>query len=209
MQSWWSLSAETNLSKKWTLELTEQIRMTHDPLGLRGSYSSMGLEYKLGKGWRVVGGLRYSTSSRFDRLRYGFGIQKRISLGKAIKGELRLRALYQYQHHWLSMPEYGINPPIQNIRFMARYDFKLAKKTRMNVFAEPLWRFEASEGFFHRYRAGIAVERELPGPFSISVGYTLQQVFSKPSITHISRLGLNYTFKRSRKAAAPAPEKSN
>lgn len=209
MQSWWSLNAETSLSKKWSLELSEQVRLSHDPLQLRGSYTSLGLEYKLGKGWRMLGGFRFSTSARFDRLRYGLGLQKRFELGKSLKGELRLRALYQYQHHWFSMPEYDINPPMHNIRFMARYDFKLIKKTRMSLFAEPLWRYESGELFFHRYRAGIAIERELPGPFSLSVGYTLQHVFSKPSITHIARVGLNYTFKRSKKSSAPKPEKSN
>lgn len=202
--TWLSLEVKREISRKIDLEISQQIRLDRNSTRLRGSYSNLDLSYKLGNGWQALAEARFSTSARWDRLRYGAGVSKRWKFTGKGKPEMRIRALFQRQFHLLSDPEFGINPPQNNYRIKLGYERKLISKTRFTVFAEPMWRSEAGSTFARRLRLGLQINRSLPGPFSLSLGYVWQRNLNVPRTFHIVQAGLSFNWKR--KAKVPAAE---
>lgn len=202
--TWLSLEVKREVSRKIDLELSQQIRLDRNSSRIRGHYSNVDLSYKLGNGWQALVETRFSTSVRWDRIRYGAGIFKRWKLGGKGKPELRMRTLFQRQFHLLSDPEFGINPPQNNYRIKLGYERKLISKTRFTVFAEPMWRTEAGETFARRLRLGLQLNRALPGPFNLSLGYVWQRNLNVPRTFHIVQAGLSFNWKR--KLKTPAAE---
>lgn len=202
--TWISFEVKREVSKKIDLELSQQIRLDRNSTRIRGHYSNVDLSFKLGKGWQALAEARFSTSARWDRIRYGAGLSKRWKLGGKGKPELRLRVLFQRQFHLLSDPEFGINPPQNNYRIKLGYERKLIRKMRLMAYAEPMWRSEASETFARRIRLGLQLNRSLPGPFNLSLGYVWQRNLNMLRTFHIVQAGISMNWKR--KTKAPAAE---
>lgn len=194
--SWFTFELNRELSKKVSAEFSQQVRLDRNNTRLRGLYTNADFSYKLGKGWRALAEVRYSTSARWDRIRYGAGLQKRWKLKGKQKAEVRLKGLFQRQFHWLSDPTFGINPPINNYRIKLGYEQKLIPKTRLGVFVEPMWRTERGETFARRFRAGLQLNRALPGPFNVTLGYMWQRNINVIRNFHILQLTLSFNWKK-------------
>lgn len=196
---WTAIEVNHKLNKKIDLSAQFQSRFDREVNRLRGNYFSIDASRKLGKGFRLLLDARFATSSRWDKYRFGIGLQKNIKFDEKGNAELKLRALYQYQFFPTADVQYGIDVPQQNYRFRASFTQKIIKKTYLTIQSEPMWRAEAGSFFFRRVRSTISVKRSLPGPWTIQVGYTRQFNFNNPSDIQIISTTLSYDWKRKSK----------
>ena len=197
---WTAIEVNHKLNKKTELSAQFQSRFDREVNRLRGNYFSIDASHKLGKGYRLLLDARFATSSRWDKYRFGIGLQKNIKFDEKGNSELKLRALYQYQFFPTADVQYGIDVPQQNCRFRASFTKKIIKKTYLTIQSEPMWRAEAGSFFFRRVRSTISVKRSLPGPWAIQVGYTRQFNFNNPADIQIVSASLSYELKRKPKA---------
>jgi len=192
-QLWSGLNVEFNDIKKLNLGLSYQSRFDKNIQQFKGSYVTAEAAYKLGNGIRVLGAVRGASSARWDKLRFSAGLSKNIDLGKWT--ELKLRALWQYQVFSGSDVRYGLDVPQQNFRFRVSLKQKIARKTWVTLQTEPLWRNELREVALNRLRTSLQLERSLPGPWSVTLGYINQIGFNNSSNAHILLLGIGYELK--------------
>lgn len=196
---WTSLDLKHQPTKK--IELTAQFlsRFDRNITKLNANYFSLDASRKLGNGWRFLFETRFSTSSSWDKLRFGAGFQKSFKLDSLGKSEIKFRALYQYQYSLAQDVRYGIEVPQQNFRFRLSWTKKLMKKTYLTIQSEPLWRIEAGDFFFRRVRSTASIKRSLPGPWSIELGYTRQLNFNNLSDIQIITTSISYELKKKAK----------
>ncbi len=197
---WTAIEINHKLNKKIELSVQFQSRFDREVNRLRGNYFSIDASRKLGNGFRLLLDARFATSSRWDKCRFGIGLQKNIKFDEKGNSELKLRALYQYQFFPTADVQYSIDIPQQNYRFRASFTTKIIKKTYLTIQSEPMWRAEAGSFFFRRVRSTVSVKRSLPGPWAIQVGYTRQLNFNNPVDIQIISTTLSYDWKRKAKA---------
>lgn len=200
LQLWTAIEVNHKLNSKVELSAQFQSRFDREINRLRGNYFSIDASRKLGNGFRLLLDARFATSSRWDKYRFGIGLQKNIKFDEKGNAELKLRALYQYQFFPTADIRYGIDVPQHNFRFRASFTKKIIKKTYLTIQSEPMWRAEAGSFFFRRVRSTISVKRSLPGPWAIQVGYTRQFNFNNPADIQIVSTTLSYDWKRKAKA---------
>lgn len=205
VQLWSSAEITGSPAKKLDLSGSFQSRLDQNVSRLRGNYFSIEASRKIASGLRILVNARFATSNRWDRYRFGVGIQRNIKWGASGKSEIKLKFQYQYQFEPGFDIRYGINTPQQNLRFKTTWDRKIIKKTILSLSVEPLWRIEASETFFRRVRYTAIVKRSLPGPWTLEAGYTYQQVYNNPGRAHIARIGLSYELKRKKSDKQGSP----
>lgn len=193
---WTSLDIKHQPTKK--IELTAQFlsRFDKNISQLNANYFSLDASRKLGKGFRFLLESRFSTSSSWDRLRFGIGFQKSLKLDSLGKSELKFRALYQYQYSLAEDVRYGLELPLQNFRLRVSWTNKIFKKTYLTIQSEPMWRSENGDFYFRRVRSNATIKRLLPGPWAIEIGYTRQFNFNDPSNIHILVTSISYELKK-------------
>jgi hypothetical protein len=192
-QLWSEASVEYKQIPKLDLGLSFQNRLDRNVTRLRGNYLTLDASYKLGKGFRVLAAVRGASSARFDKLRFSAGLSRGFEFGKATS--IKIRGLVQHQVFAGSDVRYGINVPQQNYRVRISLRQKLIKKTWLNVHSEPMWRKEGSEFGFYRLRSSVQIERSLPGPWTVNMGYMIQQGFKRGSNVQAVLIGVGYELK--------------
>jgi hypothetical protein len=108
---------------------------------------------------------------------------------------VKLRALWQLQAFPGSDIRYGINVPQQNYRIRFTVRQKILKKTWINLHTEPLWRAEPGTFEFNRIRSTVQLERSLPGPWSLTLGYLRQNGFNRGTNMQAIVFEVQYFFK--------------
>ncbi len=108
---------------------------------------------------------------------------------------VKLRALWQLQAFPGSDIRYGINVPQQNYRCRFTVRQKIFKKTWINLHTEPLWRAEPGTFEFNRIRSTVQLERSLPGPWSLTLGYLRQNGFNRGTNMQAIVFEVQYFFK--------------
>ena len=192
-QLWSGLNVEFNEIKKLNLGVSYQSRFDRNIQRFKGSYVTTEVAYKIGNGIRLLGAVRGASSLRWDKLRFSAGVSKNFEFGKLT--ELKLRALWQYQVFSGSDVRYGLDTPQQNYRFRVSIKQKIARKTWIILQTEPLWRKELREVALNRLRTSLQLERSLPGPWSVTLGYMNQIGFNKSSNAHVLLVGVGYELK--------------
>jgi hypothetical protein len=192
-QLWSGINLEFNEIKKLNLGLSYQSRFDRNIERFKGSYVTAEAAYKFGKGIRLLGAIRGASSARWDKLRFSAGLSKNFELGK--RTELKLRFLWQYQVFTGSDVRYGLEVPQHNYRFRLSIKQKIAQKTWITLQTEPLWRKELQEVNLNRIRTSLQLERSLPGPWSVSLGYMNQIGFNGNSNVHALLVTMVYELK--------------
>jgi hypothetical protein len=202
-QLWSGLNVEFNEISKLDLGLSYQSRFDRNIQRFRGSYITANASYKLKKGFRWVVAMRAASSPRFDKLRFSGGFTKNFELGKSTS--IKLRALWQYQMLSGSDLRYGLNVPQQNYRFRISIKQKIARKTWITLQTEPLWRKELQAIHINRLRSSVQIDRSLPGPWSVSMGYIIQQGLGRGTNFHGLLCEISYELKFKKKAVNQKP----
>jgi hypothetical protein len=191
VQLWNAIELKQDLPKKFDLSIQYQSRIDKDISRFRGSYISTTVGYKLNKHWSAEAGIRYSTSNRWDRIRYSVGIGGQWKW----KGwELSSKFKYQYQFYLASMPEYGINPPVQNFRLKLGAEHKLVKKLKVFVSSEPMFRYKSSEFYFRRVRNTAGLRWSPSKKLGIEASYVWQPQWNAAATIQVMQLNVSYSL---------------
>ena len=192
-QLWSGFSIENNDFERLNLGLSYQNRLDRDISRIRGHYTTLDASYKWRKKIRLLAAVRFASSERWDKLRLSMGISRSFDLlsGTTVK----LRALWQFQAFPGSDIRYGINVPQQNYRCRFTLRHKIFKKTWINLHTEPLWRAEPGTFEFNRIRSTVQLERSLPGPWSLTLGYLRQNGFNRGTNMQAILFEMQYFFK--------------
>jgi hypothetical protein len=200
-QIWAGASIDYKEIRKLDLGVTFQSRFDRNAQRLRGNYLTAEASYKIGKGFRFLGAIRGATSSRWDKLRISTGFSKNIDLGKTTI--LKIRGLCQYQVFSGSYLRYGLNVPQNNFRLRVSIKQKIARKTWLTLQTEPLWRKELKKTNLYRLRSALQIEYALPGPWSISMAYIIQQGLGRSTNFNALVCNANYELKLKKKRDDP------
>ncbi|MFN5371547.1 MAG: hypothetical protein ACK5B6_08810 [Bacteroidia bacterium] len=196
-QLWSGFSIENNDINRLDLGLSYQNRLDRAISRVRGHYTTLDASYKWRKKVRLLAAVRFASSERWDKLRLSLGATQSFELlsGTTIK----FRGLWQIQAYPGSEIRYGINVPQQNYRFRFSLRQKILKKTWLNLHTEPLWRAEPGILEFNRIRSSVQLERALPGPWSLTLGYLRQNGFNRGANMQAIVFEVQYFFKLRKK----------
>ena len=185
------VTSENYLKNGFNISSQYQSRFNVDASQLRASYISTSLGYKLTKTFSLEADIRFGTSNSWDCLRYGIGLTTQY---KIFGFNFAAKIKYQYQHYLQSMPEFGINSPINNIRLKLEAERKITKKLKAFISSEPLYRIEASSGFFRRIRNGLGLQWTPIKRITIEASYLFQPEWNSRNTLHVSQCNLAYTL---------------
>jgi hypothetical protein len=92
---WTGFTVKKKMSKKFTLQLEDQVRFSENYAGVRLNFIEVGLNYHIKKGWNASANYRYSfrNSSRNTK-RVSFDLSYKLKI-KPVKAEIKYRARYQ------------------------------------------------------------------------------------------------------------------
>lgn len=192
-QIWSGFAIENYDIRRLNLGYSYQNRLDRNVSRVRGHYSSLDASYKWKKHYRLLASVRFASSNRWDKLRWSLGVSRSFNL--LSNTTFKLRALWQYQSLPGSEIRYGINVPQQNYRLRFTLRQKLIKKTWLNLHTEPLWRAEPGSFEFNRLRSTIQLERSLPGPWVMTLGYLRQNGFNRSTNMQAIVLEVQFYFK--------------
>lgn len=187
-QVWNAIELRQDLRKGFDLSAQYQSRIDQNASRFRASYISTSLGYKLSKTVSLDANIRFSTSSSWDRLRYGFGI---TAHGKLAGFNLSAKLKYQYQHFFKSMPEYGINPSISNFRLKLEAERKIAKKLKAFISSEPMYRFEESSLYFRRLRNTIGLKWSPNKKTTLEASYIFQPMWNSRKTIQVVQFNIS------------------
>ena len=195
-QLWNAVELKQDLPKGFDLSLQYQSRFDKDITRFRGSYISVAGGYKLNKTFSADAGLRFSTSSRWDRLRYSAGISGQW---KKSGWNFSAKFKYQYQFYLAAMPENGINPPAHNLRLKLGAEHKITKKLKAFLSSEPLYRIQESEGYLRRIRNTAGIIWSPIKRMSFEAAYIWQPQWNSARIVHIAQFNIAYDLPKIKK----------
>ncbi len=188
-QVWNALELNQDLRKGFDLSAQYQSRFDKNCSRFRGSYISATLGYKLNKHWAVEAGIRYSTSNRWDRIRYSVGFGRNWKWDKLT---LSAKAKYQYQYYFESIPEWGINPSIQNFRLKLGAEQKIIIKLKVFLSSEPMYRYSSSEFYFRRIRNTVGIKWSPNKHTSFEASYIWQPQWNSKIIIQVLQFNVSY-----------------
>jgi len=187
-QVWNAIEIRQDLRKGFDLSAQYQSRFDQNASRFRASYISTSLGYKLSKTVSLDANIRFSTSSSWDRLRYGFGINVHEKLaGFNLSAKLK----YQYQHFLQSMPEYGINPSISNFRLKLEAERKIVKKLKAFISSEPMYRFEESSLYLRRLRNTIGLKWSPNKKTTLETSYIFQPMWNSKKTIQVMQFNIS------------------
>ena len=188
-QVWNAIELRQDLRKGFDVSAQYQSRIDQNASRFRASYFSSSLGYKLSKTFSLDADIRYSTSSSWDRLRYGLGINAH---GKLAGLNLSAKLKYQYQHFLQQMPEFGINPSISNFRLKLEAERKIVKKLKAFISSEPMSRFEESSLYFKRMRNSIGLKWSPNKKTTLEASYIFQPEWNSRKTIQVMQFNISF-----------------
>jgi hypothetical protein len=188
-QIWNAIELKQDLRKGFDLSAQYQSRIDQNASSFRASYFSTSLGYKLSKTFSLDADIRFSSSSSWDRLRYGFGINAH---GKVAGFNLSAKLKYQYQHFLQRMPEFGINPSISNFRLKIEAERKIVKKLKAFISSEPMYRYEESTLYFRRMRNTIGLKWSPNKKTTFEASYIFQPMWNSRETIQVMQFNISF-----------------
>jgi hypothetical protein len=188
-QLWNAIELRQDLRKGFDVSMQFQSRFDNNASQFRGSYMSSKLGYSLSKIVSLDADIRYSTSSSWDRIRYGIGINAQ---GKTAGFNLSAKLKYQYQHFLQRVPEFGINPPIHNFRIKFGVERKIVKKLKVFLSVEPLYRQKSTTLYFKRIRNTIGLQWSPIKKTTLEASYIYQPQWNSSKTIHVMQFSISH-----------------
>ena len=182
---------KANFSHDLSLSLDAQSRIGNNLLQFGGMYYTLSAKYKITDELKVAPELRLASSSMWDKVRYGIGVEYKIDLGKI---DLELRALYQFEHYSQSIADVGQYPDKQNLRCRLLAEYKIKKRLHLFASVEPQYRIEESIGSFQRIRNVVGVNYEVMKHHTFTFAFFIQPQYASTlqKTNFISSLAYSY-----------------
>lgn len=195
---WVGFGWDKKLSKKITLNGEGQLRMNQNMTRYATLLKDVGVRYKLQKDLDLDVTYRFahgqnSRALYFFRHRLNADLRYTLDLGKP---ELKFRVRVQTGHRGVPGTEFNLRESGSGLRYRVGIKRKIIKKTRGLVDVEFFQSRENQSFQWSDYRIRFRVDRNLPGPHTVSVGYLYQEeIFTAdPMREHILTLAYGVKF---------------
>ena len=189
---WNSFGFKASLSPAMSIDASIQIRLQNNVQHLNGMYFFITPKYEIFDNTMLIADIRYGTSSLWNRIRYGMGLQYKYSLKKL---KCSVRGLYQYEYFDNSVPDIGQFPDRYNIRLRLSSEYSITKRISFFAAIEPLYRIEQSIGGLQRIRHTFGFEWEILKRHTITTSFLVQPQYQQASLQRIQYIShVGYTF---------------
>lgn len=189
---WLTLSAEKKVSQKFSIQLTECLRLNENFSELGTSYTEIGANYKIVKGLSIGGAYRFSQKRRVDDF-YSQRHRYNIDLGYKLKVKnisLQFRERFQSQYKDIGRSETGLVPS-NYFRSKLTVKYDLNKKYTPFISAELFYNIgNAIDNM--RYRAGFDYEFNKYSTLSLYYMIDKEMNVKNPWTSYV--IGLSYTY---------------
>lgn len=207
IKSWSAIEYGLTLNKKWSLDLSQHLRLKEDLAVVDNYITQTEVYYKPAKRWKISVQMRYyyrndnkgGIQGFENMLRYRFGLEKKFKLKP---GNLELRGAYQNR---FSIDRE--NRTKKDWRFRPLFEWKIK-----NWSYDPKFYFEyikevgGDEQQSYRYGVGSKIK------FSDNQGLSVRYFYQKATYAHKQQtfthvLSLKYAFKKAKKKEEDKKEK--
>ncbi len=186
-----SVGIKAELSPKFSVDVSVQSRLQNNVQVFSGMFFYCSPKLQISDNFSLLTDIRYGSSSLWDRMRYGIGVQYKYPLKKI---KFTVRGLYQYEHFEQSLPDIGQYPDRSNFRLRLLSEYKMTKRISVVAAIEPLYRIEQNIGRFQRIRNTIGIEWEIIKRHTVTASLFIQPQYqtSLQRVHYIANVG--YTF---------------
>lgn len=189
---WNSLGLKASLAPSMSIDASMQTRFQNNGQQWNGMYFFITPKYEIFDNTTLIADIRYGSSSLWNRMRYGMGLQYKYSLKKL---KCSVRGLYQYEYFDNSVPDIGQFPDRYNIRLRLSSEYKITKRISAFLAIEPLYRIEQSIGGLQRIRNTFGFEWEILKRHTITTSFLVQPQYQQASLQRIQYIShVGYTF---------------
>lgn len=196
---WTSINLEKKFNKKWSLNLTEEIRFNENISELGMSFSELSATYQYNKMFGISAGYRFIQKRQVDdyysmRHRYLVNINVKNKF-KLFSTNLRIR--YQRQYSDVYSSRNG-SEPSDYIRTKLAVKYSTGKKYTPVISGELFFNTNAPDGLLmDDFRIAAGVEYEFSKRSSLELGYLIDRELQvvNPLTSYVILLGWNYTLK--------------
>ena len=196
---WTSINLEKRLSKKMSLNFSEELRFYENITELGSFFSEISAEYRYNKIFSFSAGYRFTQRRQVDdsystRHRYMINLTMKNKL-EALSTSVRIR--YQSQYTDVTSSEDGMVPEnYLRPKLTLKYDF--GKKYTPYISGELFFHLNRPDGILmDNYRVAAGIEYDFSKRSSIDLGYLINSEVqvADPWTSYVINIGWNYILK--------------
>lgn len=190
---WFGAGVSSKVNKRISWNAESQLRLNQGFTRYNTVLVDLGGRYKITKDLDFDLTYRFAHGQNdqllyFLRHRIALDLRYEWDLGKP---EIQFRVRYQAGQRGVPGSSEGISDLRDAFRYRAKIDRKLFRKTRGSASCELFQSTDLNDFQLTDYRLRFQVERNLPGPHEITIGYLFQEELfrANPLKEHILTLG--------------------
>ena len=190
---WFGVGASSKINDKFSWSAESQLRVNQGFTRYRTLLLDIGGRYKITKDFAFDLTYRFAHGQNdqllyYLRHRIAADLRYNLDLGKP---EVQFRVRYQAGQRGVPGSTEGISDLRDAFRYRVKVSRKLIRKTRGSASCELFQSSDFNDYQLTDYRLRFQVERNLPGPHKVTVGYLFQEELfrANPLKEHILTLG--------------------
>jgi hypothetical protein len=198
---WLSLNIQKKLTKKFSVNFTESLRMHENYTQVGQIYSDLGMKYKISKKWKIEGHYRLSKNRKNHesfslRSRFYADLAYKQKVGKRLEFTLRTRYQRQYTNYNRSIEG---RTPQDHLRFKLTMNIDLNKRYTPYVAGELFYQLSNTvyKNKFDQTRYFVGVLYDIDKKKQIDVHYIINSRYNSnniPAMNYILSLNYYYSF---------------
>lgn len=195
---WAGFEAEKNITQKFAIQVSENIRFVENITEIGTAFSEVGLDYKLMKSIKLGATYRFSQKKQVDdfysiRHRYALHFSYKLKVKKI---NFTIRIQYQSGYKDMYTSENGLTPT-NYLRRKLSLKYDLEKKYTPFISCE-LWQQlnNAEENGINNIRYQLGIDYELNKFHSFTLSYIIDKELNRnnPWTNYITNIGYKYSF---------------
>ncbi len=196
---WASINLEKKLSKKVSLQFSEELRFNENITELGAIFSEISGEYRYNKMFSISAGYRFTQRRKVDD---SYSIRHRYMINLNVKNKIgqfstNVRVRYQSQFKDVQSSEDGMVPD-NYLRTKLSVKYELGKKYTPFISGELFFNVNRPDGILmDNYRIAAGVDYEFSKRSSVELGYQIDSEIqvANPWTSYVITLGWNYLLK--------------
>ncbi len=196
---WASINLEKKFTKKWSLNLTEEIRLNENISELGMSFSELSATYQYNKMFGISAGYRFIQKRRVND---SYSLRHRYLINFNVKNKFNsfstnLRIRYQRQYADVYSSSDG-TVPSDYVRTKLTIKYNTGKKYTPVISGELFFNTNRPDGLLiDDFRIAAGVEYEFSKKSSLELGYLINRELqvANQMTSFVITIGWNYTLK--------------
>lgn len=194
---WTSISLEKKISKRISLEASEELRFNENISELGTFFTEIGPQFKVYKGLNAGISYRFIQKRRLDD---SYSVRHRINTDLSYRFKIKdftlsLRERYQVQYgeNYFTGENETANT---TLRSKLSLKYRINKKWDATVFGEMFNPLFEGETYISDIRIGSGIDYQIIKPLGVEVFYLINKELnvSDPTTDYVGGLGITYSF---------------